>query len=209
MAELEDPTVMPKLINFLSCLLQRVAESNDQNLSVHLQHHKISAFHGLTRPAISIQSYLDRIFKYANCSPCCFVVAYIYLDRFVQRQPSLPINSFNVHRLLITSVLVSAKFMDDTYYNNAYYAKVGGISTAEINFLEVDFLFGLGFHLNVTPNTFHSYYSYLQRQMLLLQPPVSSASAKSELTLTARALKPHFCFDEDEASHKKQPLAAV
>lgn len=115
MAELEDPTVMAKLIDFLSCLLQRVAESNDRNLSVHLQPQKISAFHGLTRPSISIQSYLDRIFKYANCSPCCFVIAYVYLDRFVQRQPSLPINSFNVHRLLITSVLVSAKFMDDTW----------------------------------------------------------------------------------------------
>ncbi|XP_022146902.1 cyclin-U4-1 [Momordica charantia] len=206
MAELEDPTVMPKLIDFLSCLLQRVAESNDRNLSVQFQSHKISAFHGLTRPTISIQSYLDRIFKYANCSPCCFVIAYVYLDRFVQRQPSLPINSFNVHRLLITSVLVAAKFMDDTYYNNAYYAKVGGISTAEINFLEVDFLFGLGFHLNVTPTTFHSYYSYLQTQMLQLQlqpPLMSSSSAKSEL------LKSHFCFDEDESSNNKQQLAAV
>ncbi|CAK9318949.1 unnamed protein product [Citrullus colocynthis] len=210
MAELEDPTVMAKLIDFLSCLLQRVAESNDRNLSVHLQPQKFSAFHGLTRPSISIQSYLDRIFKYANCSPCCFVIAYVYLDRFVQRQPSLPINSFNVHRLLITSVLVSAKFMDDTYYNNAYYAKVGGISTTEMNFLEVDFLFGLGFHLNVTPTTFHSYYSYLQRQMLLLQPPLmNTASAKSELLSSSRALKSHFCFDEDEASHKKQQLAAV
>ena len=97
------------------------------------------------------------------------------------------------------------------YYNNAYYAKVGGISTTEMNFLEVDFLFGLGFHLNVTPTTFHSYYSYLQRQMLLLQPPLtSSASTKSDLLLTSsRALKSHFCFDEDEASHKKQQLAAV
>ncbi|KAI4354662.1 hypothetical protein L6164_003509 [Bauhinia variegata] len=149
MAELENPNVMPKLITFLSSLLKRVAESND--LNQQLQHQKISVFHGLTRPTISIQSYLDRIFKYANCSPSCFVVAYVYLDRFTQRQPTLPINSFNVHRLLITSVMVSAKFMDDMYYNNAYYAKVGGISTMEMNFLEVDFLFGLSFHLNIHP----------------------------------------------------------
>ncbi|KAG4951466.1 hypothetical protein JHK85_045333 [Glycine max] len=59
------------------------------------------------------RSYLERIFKYANCNPSCFVVAYVYLDRFTQRQPSLPINTFNVHRLLITSVMVAAKFMDD------------------------------------------------------------------------------------------------
>ncbi|KAK5805331.1 hypothetical protein PVK06_032984 [Gossypium arboreum] len=50
--------------------------------------------------------------------------------------------------LLITSVLVSAQFMDDICYINAYYAKVGSISTEEMNILEVDFLFGLGFQLN-------------------------------------------------------------
>jgi hypothetical protein len=29
----------------------------------------------------------------------------------------------NVHRLLITGVLLAAKLMDDNYFNNAYYAK--------------------------------------------------------------------------------------
>ncbi|EEF35864.1 cyclin-U4-1 [Ricinus communis] len=202
MAELESPNLMPKLITFLSSLLQRVAESNDLNLQIHTQ--KISVFHGLTRPTISIQNYLERIFKYANCSPSCFIVAYVYLDRFAQRQPSLPLNSFNVHRLLITSVMVAAKFMDDMYYNNAYYAKVGGISTIEMNYLEVDFLFGLGFHLNVTPNTFHTYSSYLQREMML-QPPLSLVESSS-LNL-GRSLKVHLCFNEDETSHQKQQLA--
>ena len=111
MAELAETTAMPKVITFLSSLLQRVAESNDISHQLHPQ--KISIFHGLTRPVISIQNYLERIFKYANCSPSCFVVAYVYLDRFAQRQSCLPLDSFNVHRLLITSVLISVKFMDD------------------------------------------------------------------------------------------------
>jgi hypothetical protein len=111
MAELEKPNEMPKLIAFLSSLLKRVAESNDINQQLLQQ--KISVFQGLTRPNISIQNYLERIFKYANCSPSCIIVAYVYLDRFTQKQPSLAINSFNVHRLLITSVMVAAKFMDD------------------------------------------------------------------------------------------------
>ncbi|KAG9454427.1 hypothetical protein H6P81_007331 [Aristolochia fimbriata] len=194
MAELENPHVMPKVISFLSALLQRVADSNDAVRRMEQQ--KISVFHGLTRPTISIHSYLGRIFKYANCSPSCFVVAYVYLDRFVQRQPSLPINSFNVHRLLITSVMVAAKFMDDMYYNNAYYAKVGGISTAEMNFLEVDFLFGLSFHLNVTPATFHSYCNYLQREMLL-ESPLS----------VPKPLKLHCSFGEDDSTPQKHQLA--
>ncbi|CAJ2658649.1 unnamed protein product [Trifolium pratense] len=108
--------------------------SNDETQNHY--HQKISQFHGLTRPDISIQSYLERIFKYANCSSSCIIVAYVYLHRFTQSQPSLPINSFNVHRLLITSVMVAAKFMDDVCYNNTYYAKVGGITETEMIFLE-------------------------------------------------------------------------
>ncbi|XP_073024756.1 cyclin-U4-1-like [Primulina eburnea] len=191
MAELDIPDGMPKLITFLSSLLQQVAESNDLNHPFQPQ--KISVFHGLNRPTISIQSYLERIFKYANCSPSCYIVAYVYLDRFTQRQPTLQINSFNVHRLLIASVMVSAKFMDDMYYNNAYFAKVGGISTREMNFLEVDFLFGLGFHLNVTPSTFHTYYSYLQKEMML-HPYISAKSSKIYLSFNY----------EDESSHQQQ-----
>ncbi|KAF6152982.1 hypothetical protein GIB67_021587 [Kingdonia uniflora] len=193
MAKLETSNVMPKVVTFLSSLLEKVSRSNDANRRLDSQ--KISVFHGLSRPTISIQTYLERIFKYADCSPSCFVVAYIYLDRFAQRQPSLPINSYNVHRLLITSIMVSAKFMDDIYYNNAYYAKVGGISTGELNFLEVDFLFGLSFHLNVTPDTFHTYCSYLQREMLL-ESPLSLATS----------LKLQCCFNDDDSSptHQKQ-----
>nr|XP_043610485.1 cyclin-U4-1-like [Erigeron canadensis] len=199
MAELECPKVMNNLISYLSSLLDRIAESNDNNPGFHEQ--KISAFHGLTRPTISIQSYLERIFKYANCSPSCYVVAYVYLDRFTQQQPAVSINSFNVHRLLITSVMIAAKFMDDMYYNNAYYAKVGGITTKEINFLEVDFLFGLGFQLNVNPTTFHTYCSYLRKEMFLLQPPSniedSSSSYKSRSTKLLH-------YEDDQQQQKQQ-----
>ncbi|XP_022891976.1 cyclin-U4-1-like [Olea europaea var. sylvestris] len=118
MADFENSQEIPKVITFLSSLLQRVAETNDVFRCLDSQ--KISIFHGLTRPTISLNSYLQRIFKYANCSPSCYITAYIYLERFTQKQPLLPINSFNVHRLLITSVLVSAKFMDDVKLINEY-----------------------------------------------------------------------------------------
>ncbi|KAK9742731.1 hypothetical protein RND81_03G194100 [Saponaria officinalis] len=205
-------STMPKMISLLSSLLQRVAESNDIKSITKPQ--KVSIFHGLSPPTISIQCYLERIFKYANCSPSCFVVAYVYLDRFTQTHPYLLINSFNVHRLLITSVLVAAKFMDDLYYNNAYYAKIGGISTTEINFLEVDFLFGLGFHLNVTPNTFHTYCSYLQREMLLLHSPLNLVISDPNSSLisakSANAKLFHSCLIEDDpTSHQQHQQLAV
>ncbi|XP_039141529.1 cyclin-P4-1-like [Dioscorea cayenensis subsp. rotundata] len=174
MAELVgDGAGMPRVVTILSSLLQRATDRNDaERLVSGGATWRVSAFHGLTKPSISLRAYLERIFKYAGCSTSCYVVAYIYLDRFAQRHPSIPFDSLNVHRFLITSVLLAVKFLDDLYYNNAYFAKVGGISLMEMNFLEVDLLFGLGFNLNVTPFTFTTYCSILQREMYLESPPV-------------------------------------
>ncbi|KAF9311029.1 hypothetical protein BG003_007843 [Podila horticola] len=59
------------------------------------------------------------------------------------------INSFNIHRLLITTVMVAAKFTSDLFYSNARYAKVGGLNLPELNQLELEFLFTSRFELNV------------------------------------------------------------
>ena len=61
-----------------------------------------------------------RGFVTAGCSPACFVVAYAYLDRLALGEDdedgegmAVAVDSYSVHRLLITSVMVAAKFMDD------------------------------------------------------------------------------------------------
>lgn len=52
---------------------------------------------------------------------------------------------------------MAAKYYDDRYYNNEYYAKVGGISNNEINSLEREFLHYLNFRLYVSPVLFYKY----------------------------------------------------
>ncbi|OMO99160.1 Cyclin-like protein [Corchorus olitorius] len=74
------------------------------------------------------------------------------------------LTSLNAHRLLITSVMIAAKFMDDQCYNNAYYAKVGGVSTEEMNGLEMKFLFSLDFRLHVTTEVFRKYCLKIERE---------------------------------------------
>uniref|UniRef100_A0ACD5TI19 Uncharacterized protein n=1 Tax=Avena sativa TaxID=4498 RepID=A0ACD5TI19_AVESA len=155
----------------------------------------VSAFQGLTKPAISVGGYLERIFRFAGCSPSCYVVAYIYLDRFLRRRPALAVDSFNVHRLLITSVLTAVKFVDDICYNNAYFARVGGISLMEMNYLEVDFLFGIAFDLNVTPATFASYCTVLQTEMAYLEHPAPSSSVDA---VVSPALLQHCLPEQDQ-----------
>ncbi|CAF2356785.1 hypothetical protein IGI04_041822 [Brassica rapa subsp. trilocularis] len=197
---------MPNVITALSSLLQRVSVTNDDLSRPLWEHQRISAFSALTKPSISIRSYMERIFKYANCSDSCYIVAYIYMDRFIQKQPFVPIDSFNVHRLIITSVLVSAKFMDDMCYNNAYYAKIGGITTEEMNLLELDFLFGIGFQLNVTLSTYNNYCSSLQREMVM-RNMYSPLLEPSFLTLKSLQIS---LYDEDSLSiHQNKQLTTA
>jgi len=155
----------PRVLPILASLLDRVVQRNEKLLEATKKQEKITVFHGLRAPNLSIRSYIDRIFKYSNCSPSCFTLAYVYIDRFIHQQPEVPITSLNVHRLLITSVMVAAKFVDDAFFNNAYYAKVGGVSTLEMNRLELEFLFNLDFKLQVTVSTFESYCLKLEKEV--------------------------------------------
>ncbi|KAF0894020.1 hypothetical protein E2562_033804 [Oryza meyeriana var. granulata] len=180
MAEEEDLVDMPRVVGVLSALLERVTERNDAAEELALA--PASPFRATTKPDISVRAYMARIARFAGCSPACYVVAYIYLDRLLRRRRHAhSVDSYSVHRLLITAVLAAVKFMDDICYNNAYFAKVGGVSLPEMNYLEVDFLFGVGFDLNVSPETFGHYCAVLQSEMLCLElepPPPPPAPAR-------------------------------
>ncbi|OMP05071.1 Cyclin P/U [Corchorus olitorius] len=170
----------PRILSILASLLEKSVEKNDMDSETVDIKDGVAIFHGLRAPTISIQQYIDRIFKYGGCSPSCFVIAYIYVDRFVQ-QTNVHLTSLNVHRLLITSVMVAAKFIDDAYFNNAYYARVGGVSTSEMNRLEMKFLFSLDFRLQVSVNTFQRYCSQLQKESsegLQIERPIRACGIK-------------------------------
>lgn len=143
------------IVAIMSKLLTDLVARNDQFPLVPAQ---VTPFHSSTPPAISVKSYLeDRILKYAGCSEETFILALIYMDQVVQFNPDFLICSLNVHRLLITSIMLASKFFDDVYYNNAYYARVGGISNSEVNSLEMEMLRMISFSLFVEPEAYERY----------------------------------------------------
>ena len=102
----------PRFLSPLSTLLEISVQRNEMLLETAQITDVISVFHGSRAPPVSIQQYIDRIFKYAGCSPSCFIVAYIYVYRYLQQTDSY-LTSRNVHRLLVASVMVATKFFDD------------------------------------------------------------------------------------------------
>lgn len=91
------------------------------------------------------------------------MIALIYAERLLQRQPNMSICRSNVERLMLVSVMVASKILDDMYCRNVYYACAGGLENKELNALEVQFCFLMDFDLNVNPAEFATYCSTLSR----------------------------------------------
>ena len=58
------------------------------------------------------------------------------------------------------------------HYNNAYFARVGGVELSEMNALELHLLFALRFRLNVAPDTFARYCAALECHIVMADPAV-------------------------------------
>jgi hypothetical protein len=118
---------------------------------------KLTRFDAVRPPQITVHHYVQRLQRYFGCSPECFVLALVYLDRVVKMHPEFSISRLNIHRLLVTAVMVAAKFFDDVYYSNGYYARVGGVRLKEMNLLEVRLLDLLQWRLFVSPTEYQQY----------------------------------------------------
>lgn len=165
--------------SFIPVIASVLTHLTQRNKEITVTSEKLKVFHSLKVPPIGIGDYLQRIVKYAYCSSECFIFALIYLDRLITQNKNCHITLYNVHRLLITSVLLAAKARDDTYYSNAYYSAIGGISNAEMNKLEIAFLLLVDFNLFITPETYEQYKTYLLQHSGSPSRPSSSSPPTS------------------------------
>lgn len=121
----------------------------------------LTKFHAETVPQIPLSAYLKRIAWFSECSKACFVLTLEYIYRLKRYKPEVEVNSKAVHQLAITCIMVSAKFFDDKFFNNSFYARVGGLPAAVISGLELQLLFFLNFDLHVLPEDFDRRYKMM------------------------------------------------
>ena len=58
-------------------------------------------------------------------------------------------------------MLIALKYNEDDYFNNEFYAKVGGVTKKEIDNLEYEFLIRSEYKLFVSEDVFEKYNNYL------------------------------------------------
>ncbi|KAI8879715.1 cyclin-domain-containing protein [Backusella circina FSU 941] len=154
-------------VRMMTLLLEKVIHANDLIQATHTERRKSithtnssTCFHARSIPSISIHAYLTRILKYCPCANECFLAVLVYFDRMSKpnsARAGLRIDSFNIHRLLISGVMVASKLYSDVFFTNTRYAKVGGLPVSELNVLEVEFLTINDFSLFVTLEELQDY----------------------------------------------------
>ncbi|KAK1283279.1 Cyclin-U1-1 [Acorus calamus] len=160
----------PRVLTALSQVLERLIARNDDLLEEWIGgDDALHGFRGAKAPGISVAKYLERMHRFTSCSPSCFVVAFAYVDRLVHLHPGSRVVSTNVHRLIVTGVLIASKVLDDLHDSNQFFARVGGVTKREMNRMELEMLFLLDFKVSLSPSVFKTYCEHLEKELRLAE----------------------------------------
>jgi hypothetical protein len=114
-------------------------------------------FNSTKPPRISIHDFIDRIIKYCKIDVATFVTMMIYIDK---AREVVQFTNFNIHKIILGSMICSIKYCNDEIYPNTFYARVGGIDLEEMNVIEITFCALLGFDFYVNHEIYFQYESY-------------------------------------------------
>ncbi|KAH8593194.1 cyclin-domain-containing protein [Bisporella sp. PMI_857] len=143
------------MVILIANMISELIATNDE---LPLRKGVLTRFHSRTPPGISVLDYLARLAKHATLTPPLLLSMVYYIDRLCSLYPAFTITTLTVHRFLITAATVAAKGLSDQFWNNATYARVGGIKIAELGLLELDFLYRVDWKIVPNPEVLVDYY---------------------------------------------------
>ena len=146
------------LINTLSVIFTDICKENDINPIINNKN--ISLFLTDSIQTITINDYLQRLVKYTQVESSTLIAMLIYIDRLCELNNFI-INSYNVYKILFSSLIIAIKYNEDEYYDNKFYAKVGGLTLKEMNNLEINYLSLIDFKLYISEEFFDNYFDNL------------------------------------------------
>ncbi|CAG9317300.1 unnamed protein product [Blepharisma stoltei] len=96
---------------------------------------------------IHLFTYLEYLQDELECSDAVFALAYLYIEKLLQKYPKFVINASNLLRLTFTSVVSAFKFTEDKIISYNDIAKLGHLDVKELSVLERVFLSSLEYEL--------------------------------------------------------------
>lgn len=150
------------LINSISNTLITILEKNKQlsNYKDILKNQSKMYFSSYTMPSITIKEYLIRIQIYSGVEYSTLILSLILIDKMCKRSGIL-LTYFNIHRILFSSLLISIKYNEDSFFNNTFYSQIAGVKPEELQLLEYTFLEYNDFNVFVKDFEYVQYEKYL------------------------------------------------
>lgn len=154
------------VIEIVADILEEIVKDNEKNNENEINKSDsnesaiISVFTSNKTPQISIKKYLTRIMKYSKPETSTVIICLIYIDKICENS-SLQLSIYNIHRIILSCMILALKYNEDDYYSNKYYAKVGGISLKELNELEYNIMVLLQFNFFIDDITYEKYQAQL------------------------------------------------
>lgn len=150
------------LINSISNTLNTILEKNKHlsNYEDILKNQSKMYFSSYTIPTITIKEYLTRIQIYSGVESSTLILALILIDKMCKRSGIL-LTYFNIHRILFSSLLISIKYNEDSFFNNTFYSQIAGVKPEELQLLEYTFLEYNDFNVFVKDFEYIQYEKYL------------------------------------------------
>ncbi|KAI0221101.1 hypothetical protein L0F63_003752 [Massospora cicadina] len=114
-----------------------------------------------------LSEFIYRVIRRTNSSLTTLFVALIYLIRLKQKHPACKGTHSSPHRLLLASMIIAYKYLYDNCYHNRSWAQVsqGLFKLEEINKMEVELLFFLGFQLHVSKHHWSEFVEFMDGKL--------------------------------------------
>ena len=146
------------IIEKVSEVLQDICDENKND--TNLFYKPLECFYSRIIPLVSIQEYLEYIYKYTKIDSSTIIIMLIYIERICNMN-KFKISYYNIQKLILASMILAIKYNEDEIYPFKFYAKIWGVSLNEICTFEYNFLSAINYNLYVTDELFHKYSDYL------------------------------------------------
>ena len=150
------------LINAISRTLLTILNNNEslKNYREIVKKQNMMCFSANSVPNISIKDYLIRIQNYSQMEKSTLILSLILMDKMCKKS-NIALTIYNIHRILFSSVLISIKYNEDSYFDNTFYAQIAGIKPNELKLLEYKFLELNDFNVYTNDYDYEQYEKYL------------------------------------------------
>jgi hypothetical protein len=106
-----------------------------------------------TPPPVSIEAYLTRMQHWCPMSTAVYLAATCYICKLCVEDRVVPATSRTAHRLVLASLRVAMKALEDLRYPQDRFAIVGGVKQEELRALEISLCYLMDFELQLSNST--------------------------------------------------------